>query len=320
MVERIGEQYAYGPILRYQVVEGRIQEITPEGYEFLGLSPSGERILARAQSRLVLLDLAGAESARITDHLLDSGARAAVWVPDTDSVVYIEDGADTRLSLYDAVTQGQRELEGTDGALDLIPPSNAHSVVWLSPPCSSDGRCESPSAVDVITGFVRPLPDLLRPTFDPTEAYLAFLYSDDQQRRRLALAPADRSRTIRPGVPGDNILDYVWSPDGAGLLVVALVRSDYSGRWFGSRQFIITPGTWDLRELPQTDTANALGVWSPDGYAVALAGTQPDPSGYIVTLRRIDLNTRKVEILEPGVDLSRPNYVFVSMMAWRPLR
>jgi hypothetical protein len=320
VVERIGEQYAYGPILRYQVVEGRIQTITSEGYEFLGLSPSGDRVLARAQSRLVLLDLAGAESARITDHLLDSGVKTAVWVPETDSVVYIEDGAETRLRLYDAATQAERELEGTNGALELIQPSNVHSVVWLAPPCSSDGRCESPWAVDLVTGTVRALTDLLRPTVDPTGTYLAFLYPDDQQRRRLALAPADRSRTIRPGVPGDNILDYVWSPDGTGLLVVALVRSDYSGRWFGSRQFIITPGTWVLRELPQTDTANALGVWSPDGHAVVLAGTQPDPSGYVVTLRRIDLNSRKVEVLDPGVSLARPNYVFVSMMAWRPLR
>ena len=320
VVERIGEGYAYGPILRYQVVEGQSQAITSEGYEFLGLSPSGDRILARAHSHLLVLDLDGVESARITDHLLDSGVKTAVWVPETDWVVYIEDGAETHLVLYDAATQGQRELDGTNGALELLQPSSAHSVEWLAPPCSSDGRCESPWAVDLATGTVRPLTDLLRPAFDPTGTYLAFLYPDDQQRRRLALAPADRSRTIRLGVPGDNILDYIWSPDGTGLLVVALVRSDYSGRWFGSRQFIITPGTWDLRELPQTDTANALGVWSPDGHAVVLAGTQPDPSGYVVTLRRIDLNSRKVEVIDPGVSLVRQNYVFISMMAWRPLR
>ena len=320
VVERIGEQYAYGPILRYQVVEGRIQAITSEGYEFLGLSPSGDRILARADSRLVLLDLAGSEAALITDRLLVSGARTAAWIPETDWVVYIDDSRNSRLVVHDLATAEPEDVPGTEGAVELMMPSSASGLVWLGAPCSADQPCESPSAVDLNTGVVTHLTDLLRPIIDPTGSYLAYLYLEDDGRRRLALSPSDLSRVVRPGVPGDNILDYVWAPDGSGLLVVALVRSDYSGRWFGSRQFIITPGTWDLRELPQTETANALGVWSPDGRAVVLTGTQPAPSGYVVTLRRIDLNTRKVEILEPGVDLSRPNYVFVSMMAWRPLR
>jgi len=309
VVERIGGKYAYGPIPRYQVVEGRAQAITSDGYEFLALSPSGDRILARAESRLVLLDLAGVESALITDLLLVSGARTAVWVPDTDSAVYIEESADTRLALCDVATRDRRELAGTGGALALILPSSSNGLVWLGRPCFSDDRCESPSAVNVFTGTVSPLTDLLRPTLDPTGTYLAFLYQDDQQRRRLALSPADRSRTVRPVVPGDHILGHVRSPDGTGLLVVALVRSDYSGRWFGSRQFIITPGTWTRGNCRKPQRP----MPSEPGHAVVLAGTQPDPSGYAVTLRR-------VEVLDPGVSLSHANYVFVSMMAWRPLR
>lgn len=320
IVERIGNQYDYGPILRYQVVEGSSGEITAGGYEFLGLSPSGDRLLARREDHLVLLDLTGAEAADITDKLLITGGRTAVWIPGTESIALVEAGEPTHIVVYDAASRMRRDVAGTDGARELILPSNADRLVWLSEPCGTDGRCETAASVDLIGGGVEPLPDLLRPSFDPTGRYAAFLYEDDEQRKRLALSPTDRSRIVRPGVPGDNILDFVWSPDGSQLLVVALVRSDYSGRWFGARQFLITPGTWDLRELPQTETANALGLWSPDGHAVVLAGTQPDPSGYVVTLRRIDVDSRKIEILQPGVSLSRPNYVFVSMMAWRPLR
>lgn len=320
VVERIADGYAYGPIYRYQVVEGYAEAVTPGGYEFLGLSPAGDRILARSGPRLVLLDVSGMEKALLTDHLRISGGRTAVWMPGASSVVFLEEAPDAGATIYDVSTGARRPLADTTGVRELMLPSSAASLVVLGEPCSLDGLCESASAVDLDTDSVTPLAGLLRPSLSPPGEYLAYLYADDEGKRRLALAPADRSREVRPGVPGDNILDYVWAPDGRDLLVVALVRSDYSGRWFGSRQFLVTPGSWAMRELPQTETANALGLWSLDGRQVVLAGTEPDPDGYVVTLRRIDVSTRRVEVLDPGVGLSSPNYVFVSMMAWRPLR
>lgn len=320
IVERVGADYSYGPILRYQVEEGVARFITAEEYELLGVSPAGDGILARKDTELVLLDLQGNETARISDHLLSSGVRTAAWVPGTDLVGYIEETESPGLQIYNIATGDRRHLPGTDGARELLLPSSATDLVWLGDACPQDATCEAAYVVDPVTGVIGSLTGLIRPTASPTRDYLAYLYPDEQGRRRLALTPADRSREVRMGIPGDNILDYGWSPDGSRLLVVALVRSGYSGRWFGARQFIVTPGTWDLRELPQTGTANALGIWSPDGRQVVLAGTQPESAGYVVSLRRIDLDSRKVETLEPGVDLSRPNYVFVSMMAWRPLR
>jgi hypothetical protein len=203
---------------------------------------------------------------------------------------------------------------------ELMPASGNAPLVVLGGPCTSPSVCESAYLVDLPGLEVAPLPDRLRPVVSPGGQYAAYLYEEDDGRRRLALAPAEGSREVRMGVPGDNLLDYVWSPNGRDLLAVALVRSDYSGRWFGARQFVLTAGDWSMVELPQTDTANARGLWSPDGRQVVLAGTEPVDGGFAVTLRRIDLASRTVEVLDPDVDLSRPNYVFVSFLGWLPLR
>jgi Tol biopolymer transport system component len=293
--------------------------VAREGYEFLGMSPLGDRLLARRDASLVLLDLEGREIDLLTEHLLNASL-PAVWIPETEQVAYLEDVEGDRLHIFDLRAGSAKSQPGTRTAQSLLPPSGPRTIVWLGEACEPADSCRKAWWLDPATGGQNPLTGWLRPIPDPAGKYVAYLYADDSGKNRLALAPMDRSREVRPGVPGDNILDYLWSPDGAQLLVVALVRSDYSGRWFGSRQFLITPATWDISELPQTNTANALGLWSPDGRQVVVAGTEPDDGGYDVTLRRIDLMTRKVETLAPGVDLSSPNFVFVTQMAWRPLR
>ncbi|HSB91372.1 MAG TPA: hypothetical protein VLD63_15255 [Anaerolineales bacterium] len=319
LAERVPGGYSYGPIVRFQVVEGRSTLVTREGFEFLGMSPSGDRLLARRDASLVLLDLEGREVALVTDQLLNASL-PAVWIPETQQVAYLEDVEGDRLHIFDLKAGSAKSQPGTRNAQSLLPPSGPKTIVWLGQACEPEASCRNAWWLDPTTGGQTSLTGWVRPIPDPSAEYVAYLYADDSGKNRLALAPIDRSREVHPGVPGDNILDYVWSPDGARLLVVALVRSDYSGRWFGSRQFLITPGTWEIRELPQTNTANALGLWSPDGRQVILAGTQPDGDGYDITLRRIDLTTRKVETLAPGIDLSSPNFVFVTEMAWRPVR
>lgn len=322
VVEREGDGYAYGPIFRYHVVERRATRIASGGYELLGIGPTGDRLLARQGARLVVLDLDGEETAILTGELFASSRRPAIWIPGTDAIAFLEDGPSGAIVVVLDEASGERmRLEREDfDPRELMPASEDAPLVLLGGPCASPSVCETAYLVDLPELGVSSLPDRLRPVISPGGEYLAYLYKEEDGRRRLALAPADGSREVRMGVPGDNILDYVWSPGGSALLAVALVRSDYSGRWFGARQFVLTAGEWSMVELPQTETANALGIWSPDGRQVVLAGTEPVDGGFTVTLRRIDLASRAVEVLDPGVDLSRPNYVFLSFLGWLPLR
>jgi hypothetical protein len=322
VVEREGDGYTYGPIFRYHLVEGRVTRVTAGGYELLGIGPNGARVLARQGAKLAVLDLDGQEVATLTERLFASTGKPAIWIPGTDAIVFLEDGPSGGIVVVVDEASGERrslERAGFDPR-ELMPASGNAPLVVLGGPCTSPSVCESAYLVDLPGLEVAPLPDRLRPVVSPGGQYAAYLYEEDDGRRRLALAPAEGSREVRMGVPGDNLLDYVWSPNGRDLLAVALVRSDYSGRWFGARQFVLTAGDWSMVELPQTDTANARGLWSPDGRQVVLAGTEPVDGGFAVTLRRIDLASRTVEVLDPDVDLSRPNYVFVSFLGWLPLR
>jgi hypothetical protein len=300
-------------------VEGTTWTVTTGGYELLGVSPEGDRLLARIESRLVLLDLAGAEVAQLSDRLLATSP-PAVWLPGTQRIALLEDVEGDRLQIYDVEFGTRRSLRGTEAVRSLMPPSSAKDLVLLGEACEPNDSCREAWRLDMESEELRPLAGWLRPMLSPSGAYAAYLYLDGEGRRRLALAPSDASREVRMGVPGDNILDYAWAPGDDRLLVVALVRSDYSGRWFGSRQFVLTAEDYGLRELPQTGTANALGIWSPDGSQVVLTGTQPERDGYRISLHRIDVATGDVEVLDPSVDLARSNYVFVSHMTWRPLR
>jgi hypothetical protein len=322
VVERQGNGYTYGPIFRYHQVEERVTRVTSGGYELLGIGPTGDRVLARQGARLAVLDLEGKDVATLTESLFASAGKPAIWIPGTNAIVLLEDGPSGAIVVVVDEASGERtslEMASFDPR-ELMPASDNTAMVVLGGPCTSPSVCESAYLVDLPGLEVAPFPDRLRPVVSPGGQYAAYLYEEDDGRRRLALAPADGSREVRMGVPGDNLLDYVWSPNGRDLLAVALVRSDYSGRWFGARQFVLTAGDWSMVELPQTDTANARGLWSPDGRQVVLAGTEPVDGGFAVTLRRIDLASRTVEVLDPDVDLSRPNYVFVSFLGWLPLR
>ncbi len=54
-------------------------------------------------------------------------------------------------------------------------------------------------------------------------------------------------------LPGNLLVDYAWSPAGDELAVVMAMRSDYSGKVLGNRNFLVSPQTLAITEYPQSN-------------------------------------------------------------------
>ncbi len=141
------------------------------------------------------------------------------------------------------------------------------------------------------------------PRFSPDGRTIAFLRSDDADRRQIWLIPADggeaRQLTRSPG----NIIDVTWAPDSTRLAysanvdpegeepatgenhlprvsVARRIKYRYDGLgWRGDAHFhlfVVNAGDGSASQLTNGDWDDYLPTWSPDGSRIAFVSSRRD--------------------------------------------
>jgi Tol biopolymer transport system component len=131
-------------------------------------------------------------------------------------------------------------------------------------------------------------------------------------------APDGSNPRIYP-LPGNILVDFAWSPTGEELAAVVAVRSDYSGKLTGDRNFLVNPKTLDVSEYPQTNLLNPRVLWSPDGASLFWIGTSFNVNGYMIGGDLFDRKLKKVTDLSKVINLTNPDYLVVTNANWLPL-
>lgn len=129
------------------------------------------------------------------------------------------------------------------------------------------------------------------------------------------VSAAGKERDVQ--LPGTNVLDAAWSPDGTRLAVLSVNRSDYSGKWGRVNLVLFTPANFDIQVLPYTSGMNARVLWSPDGGSLLTTGTDLDGSQYRVNLRLVRIATKVVTDLSDQADLRSDVPLLVTGIAWK---
>jgi hypothetical protein len=135
----------------------------------------------------------------------------------------------------------------------------------------------------------------------------------------LVFAAADGTTLRQIPVPGNSLVDYAWSPEGDALAVVAAMRSDYSGKVTGNRNFVVNPLTLDIIEYSQTNLLNPRVLWSPDGTSLFWTGTVPDQTGFKITGSLVTRFSKQVTDLSSVMNIISSDYLVVTNAAWLPI-
>jgi hypothetical protein len=205
--------------------------------------------------------------------------------------------------------------------VEISPGSNDNNIYWKGGSCSSLGVCQFKSewVTSADEKINQELIGLTNPALSPKGSVLASGVTSTAEQNKLVFSAVDGTASRQIPLPGTNLVDYAWSPEGDVLAVVMAIRSDYSGKITGNRNFVIDPRTLDVIEYPQTNVLNSIVLWSPDGMSLFWIGTKPDQNGFMVTGSLVSRSSKKITDLSSVIDIAGTDYLIVTNAAWLPV-
>ena len=321
LAQRQGEAYTYPGVFLLDLGTHQTRQILGTGVRFQSASLDGKYLLVSQGSVLYRTSAEGAEPFKLTESLYSLGNTDAIWMPDGQIAVVLTRSAATRIAILSVTGAVISELPAsTASPVEIYPGSNTSHIYWEDGSCSAPGVCQRDGAwVTSLDGRLnQALNGLTRPSIAPKGDLLASEEGSPTSQSSVILSTADGTAARPYPLPGDLLVDYAWSPAGDELAALVAMRSDYSGKVLGNRNFLIDPRTLAIREYPQSNLLNPRVLWSPDGSYLFWIGTLPADKGFSVGGSLVDRSSKLVTSMDAAIGQASPDYLTVTNAVWLP--
>jgi len=320
--ERQGAGYSYRGVYLLDPATQMTRQVFGSGVRFQSASPDGKYLLVSEGSSLYRTGVDGMDPLRLTDSLYAYGNSDAVWLPDGQIAAVLVKNQVNGITILSAEGEvvGQMPVPNAT-PVEIYPGSNRSHVYWESGSCSAPGVCQKSGAwVTSLDGNVnQELKGLAAPLISPDDGFLASGDASANAQNILIFSTAD-GRAPRPyPLPGNLLVNYAWSPAGDELIVVLAMRSDYSGKVLGNRNFLISPQTLAIIEYPQSNMLNPRALWAPDGAHLFWIGTLPSDNGFKIAGSLVSRSSKQVNDLGNIIGQTSKDYLAVTNADWLAL-
>jgi Tol biopolymer transport system component len=163
------------------------------------------------------------------------------------------------------------------------------------------------------------LEGITNPVLAPDGKSLVSGAADTNARNNLIISSPDGSKVRPYPLPGNILVDHAWSPAGDAMVAIVAIRSDYSGKVSGNRNFLIDPDSQAISEYPQSSLLNPRVLWSPDGSFLLWIGTSPDENGFMIGGSLVNRASKQVSDLGTAIGQTSPDYLSVTNAGWLAL-
>jgi len=322
LAQRQGEGYTYAGVYLLDLGTQQTWQVFGSGVRFQSASPDGKYLLVSEGSALYRTTVDGGNPLRLTDSLYAFGNTGAIWLPNGQIAAVLTKSDGTGISILSIDGAVASELPVSDASpVEIYPTSNNSHVYWESGSCSSAGVCQLGGAwVTSLDGKLnQALEGITGPVLAPDGSLLVSGAGSTKALNNLVFTSPDGSHLRPYPLPGNILVDYAWSPAGDAVASVVAIRSDYSGKVSGNRNFLVDPHTQDVSEYAQSNLLNPRVLWSPDGSFLFWIGTIPSENGFKIDGSLVNRASKQVTNLGNSIDLSSPDYLAVTHADWLPL-
>jgi hypothetical protein len=320
--ERQGETYDYPGVYLLDPSTGQTRQVFGAGIRFQSASLDGKYLLVSKGSALYRTNVDGAYPFQLTNSLYAFGNTDAVWLPNGQIAAVLSKSGVTGISILSADGAVVSKLPHPDAApVEIYPTSNGGHIYWESGSCSSPGVCQRDGAwVTSQNGTLnQSLTGITGPALAPDGTRLVSVDSFPTNQNSLVFSSPDGASPRPYPLPGNSLVDYAWSPRGDALAAAVAMRSDYSGKVSGNRNFLVDPHTLAVSEYAQSNLLNPRVLWSPDGSYLFWIGTLPSEAGFKIGGSLVDRNSKKITDLTSAIGQSSSFYLTVTNADWLPL-
>jgi Tol biopolymer transport system component len=319
LAKRQGDGYTYSGVYILDLGTQQTRQIFDAGVRLQSVSPDGKYLLVSEGSALYRTTVEEAGLVQLTASLYPFGTTDAIWLPDGRIAAVLSNSTGTGISVLSTDGVAVTELPGTGASpIEIYPTSDSRHIYWESGSCSSPGVCQSSGtwATSLDGKLNKMLEGITRPALAPDGKTLVSAVSGGSAQNNLIIASPDGSN-IRPyPLPGNILVDYAWSPSGDMVAAVVAMRSDYSGRVSGNRNFMVDAHSLAVSEYPQSNLFNPRLLWSPDGSFLLWVGTLPGDNGFMISGALVNRASKQVYDLGAAFGETSPDFLLVTNAGW----
>jgi hypothetical protein len=322
LAERQGETYQYTGVYMLDPLTRQTRQIFGAGVRFQSASPDGKYLLVSEGSALYRTNVDGAYPVQIANSLYAFGNTDAVWLPNGQIAAVLTKSGTSGISILSADGTVVSKLPALEAApVEIFPASDSRHIYWESGSCIAPGVCQLGGAwVTSPDGTLhQSLTGITGPALSPDGSQLVSVSGSPTSQNSLVFAGPDGSNPRPYPLPGNLLVDYAWSPQGDELATVVAMRSDYSGKVSGNRNFLVDPHSLAVSEYAQSALLNPRVLWSPDGSYLFWIGTLPSDAGYMIGGDLVNRSSKQVTDLSDAIGQSSQDYLTVTNAGWLPL-
>ena len=321
--QREGEGYAYLGIYLFDPRTEQTRQVFGSGVQFQSASADGKTLLVNKGSTLYRTSVDGSNPLKLTDSFYSMGKVDAVWLSNGEIAAILTKSGGTVISILsseDGELVSELPVSG-QAPFEIYPTSDKSHIYWESGYCGAPGVCQANGTwVTSPDGKInQSLPGMTGPTLAPDGKILVGGELDAATQNTLVFAESDGSKPRSYPLPGNLLVDYAWSPEGDGLAAIVALRSDYSGKVSGNRNFLVDPRTLAISEYEPSTLLNPRILWAPDGKSLFWIGTKPSGNGFAISGSLVDRASKQVIDLGNAFELSSSDYLAVTNSDWLPL-
>ena len=322
LAKRQGEGYQYLGVYTLDPVGRLTRQIFGPGIRFQSASPDGKYLLVSEGSALYRTNADGANPIQLSKTFYDYGNTDATWLRD-EQVAAVEtiNGA-TKISIFslDGVSIGELSTLITS-PVEVFQSSFGNMLYWESGSCSAPGICQNERIwfTSLDGNLNQALTGMTGPAVAPDGSQIVSGVISTSSQNVLILASPDGTNWRSVPLPGNLLIDYAWNPTADKVAATVALRSDYTGKVSGNRNFLLDPKTLAFSEFPPSSLLNPRVLWSPDGSSLLWIGTLPGTDGFKIGGSLVNLGSKQVTDISDAIGQSSQDYVTVTNASWLPL-
>lgn len=314
--QRSGDDIKSAGVFAYDPLAQTLYDLLPAGFRLEDVDPSGQRLLVSQDNQLYLSDLDGNLQPLTTDLAETSQSASAYWLPDGVRFLTLTgSGEDRSLMLNDTGSSSSQTI--ASGPISAIQkPTSNEIFTWYQGECESDTTCADRSIWQNRGGNNQAFANGAQTSFAFDNSVYAWIEMTDGETLILYTRHADQTQQDYIYLSGNRSPELSWSPTDLRLVVLTVIRSEYSGKSSDAQIVLVDSQSLTSVPLGAITGLNPSLFWAPDGSALLLTSTTAEEDGYRINLRRLDLSSGIIDFVNANQQITSEGFLTIDRLYW----
>jgi hypothetical protein len=318
ITQRSGDEGSLQGIFAYSFENQALYRLLEPGYDLEDVDPEGATLLISKNQELFVADQNGKNLRQVTDQLaITSRDASAFWMPNSEEIVLLtQEGENTILwKVNPSNDQWQKLAEGN--ITGIIKPKSDTIIFWYQGECEDpDLPCENVTLMRTENGQTEAFIQENQIVLSNTGENFAWVEPAGDNTLILYTRGMAESSQNYLYLPGNRLVDISWSPIFNQLALLAVTRSNYSGKSSDAQIIVVNTNTMLQQEYWTYKGLNPRLYWSQEGDQLLLTSTLAFNDSYQLNISQLNLNTNQFTSYNEDLTITSEDFITINTLYW----